>query len=249
LTVVPNNAEAELNIISARKKLKEFKKQGAASEIKVNTIATIDYNPANGIARISRETLSNIIVLGWPKKAGLLDKLIGEKISSIVSNVDKTVFICHLEKLLIKQKRIIVVTPPLAEKENGFEIWLQKISKLSQELSIPIVHFGGMSTQDAIRDKIKHKHLSTLISFEVLDDLEDLLVSSAYIKDDDLVILVSARKYSVSYLNFLDNIPNKIEKHFTNNNKIVVYPQQYNFLHENREDLTSEPVVKGIETS
>jgi Kef-type K+ transport system membrane component KefB len=249
LTVVPNNAEAELNIISARKKLKEFKKQGAASEIKVNTIATIDYNPANGIARISRETLSNIIVLGWPKKAGILDKLIGEKISSIVSNVDKTVFICHLEKLLIKQKRIIVVTPPLAEKENGFEIWLQKISKLSQELSIPIVHFGGMSTQDAIRDRIKHKHFSTSISFKVLDDLEDLLVSSAYIKDDDLVILVSARKYSVSYLNFLDNIPNKIEKHFTNNNKIVVYPQQYNFLHENREDLTSEPVVKGIETN
>jgi Kef-type K+ transport system membrane component KefB len=249
LTVVPNNAEAELNIVSAKKKLKEFKKHGAASEIKVNTIATIDYNPASGIARISRETISNIIVLGWPKKAGILDKLIGEKISSIISNVDKTVFICHLEKLLINHKRIIVVTPHLAEKENGFEIWLQKISKLSQELSIPIVHFGGMSTQDAIRDKIKHKQLSTSISFEVLDDLEDLLVSSSHIKDDDLLVLISARKYSVSYLNFLDNIPNKIEKYFANNNKIVVYPQQYIFLHETPEELTSNPVAKGIETN
>ena len=142
LTVVPNNAEAELNIITAREKLKEFKKHGAASEIKVNTIATIDYNPADGITRISRETLSNIIVLGWPKKAGIIDKIIGEKISSIISNIDKTIFICQLEKLLINHKRIIVVTPPLAEKEIGFEIWLQKISKLSHELSIPIVHFG-----------------------------------------------------------------------------------------------------------
>jgi Kef-type K+ transport system membrane component KefB len=248
LTVVPNNAEAELNIISARKKLKEFKKHGAASEIKVNTIATIDYNPANGIARISRETLSNIIVLGWPKKAGILDKLIGEKISSIISNIDKTLFICHLEKPLVNHKRIIVVTPPLAEKENGFEIWLQKISKLSQELSIPIVHFGGMSTQDAIRDKIKHENLNTSISFKVLDDLEDLLVSSTYIKDNDLLVLVSARKYSVSYLNFLDNILNKIEKYFININKIVVYPQQYNLLYETHEELTSGPVVKGIET-
>ncbi|MCX6260918.1 MAG: cation:proton antiporter [Bacteroidia bacterium] len=248
LTVVPNNAEAELNILSARKKLKEFKKHGAASEIKVNTIATIDYNPANGIARISRETLSNIIVLGWPKKAGILDKLIGEKISSIISNIDKTLFICHLEKPLVNHKRIIIVTPPLAEKENGFEIWLQKISKLSQELSIPIVHFGGMSTQDAIRDKIKHENLNTSISFKVLDDLEDLLVSSTYIKDNDLLVLVSARKYSVSYLNFLDNILNKIEKYFININKIVVYPQQYNLLHETHEELTSGPVVKGIET-
>jgi len=243
LTVVPNNAEAELNIISAREKLKEFKKHGAASEIKVNTIATIDYNPANGIARISRETLSNIIVLGWPKKAGILDKLIGEKISSIISNIDKTLFICHLEKPLVNHKRIIVVTPPLAEKENGFEIWLQKISKLSQELSIPIVHFGGMSTQDAIRDKIKHKNLRISISFKVLDDLEDLLVSSAYIKDNDLLVLVSARKYSVSYLNFLDNILNKIEKYFINISKIVVYPQQYNLLHETHEELTSGPAV------
>ena len=226
LTVVPNNAEAELNIITAREKLKEFKKHGAASEIKVNTIATIDYNPADGIARISRETLSNIIVLGWPKKAGIIDKIIGEKISSIITNIDKTIFICQLEKLLINHKRIIVVTPPLAEKEIGFEIWLQKISKLSHELSIPIVYFGNMGTQEAIRDKIKHKHLNTLISFKVLDDLEDLLVSSPDIKDDDLLILVSARKYSVSYLNFLDNIPNKIEKHFSNNNKIVVYPLQ-----------------------
>jgi len=226
LTVVPNNAEAELNIITAREKLKEFKKHGAASEIKVNTIATIDYNPADGIARISRETLSNIIVLGWPKKAGIIDKIIGEKISSIISNIDKTIFICQLEKLLINHKRIIVITPPLAEKEIGFEIWLQKISKLSHELSIPIVHFGEKGTQDAIREKIKHKHFNTLISFKVLDDLEDLLVSSPDIKDDDLLVLISARKYSVSYLNFLDNIPNKIEKHFTNNNKIVVYPLQ-----------------------
>lgn len=248
LTVVPNNAEAELNIISARKKLQEFKKHGAASEIKVNTIATIDYNPVNGISRISRETISNIIVLGWPKKAGILDKLIGEKISSIIINIDKTLFICHLEKPLINHKRIIVVTPPLAEKENGFEIWLQKISKLSHELSIPIVHFGGMSTQDAITDKIKQMHLGTSISFKVLDNLEDLLVSSADIKDDDLLVLVSARKYSVSYLNFLDNIPNKMEKHFANNNKIVVYPQQYNLLLETREELTTGSVEKSIET-
>jgi len=226
LTVVPNNAEAELNIITAREKLKEFKKHGAASEIKVNTIATIDYNPADGIARISRETLSSIIVLGWPKKAGIIDKIIGEKISSIISNIDKTIFICQLEKLLIKHKRIIVVTPPLAEKEIGFEIWLQKISKLSHELSIPIVHFGEKSTQDAIREKIELKQFNTLISFKVLNNLEDLLVSSQDIKDDDLLVLVSARKYSVSYLNFLDNFPNKIEKHFTNNNKIIVYPLQ-----------------------
>jgi len=226
LTVVPNNAEAELNIISARKKLETYKKHGAASEIRVKTIATIDYNPASGIARVSREINSNIIVLGWPKKAGILDKLIGGKIYSIINDVDKNLFICHLDKLLIKHKRIIIVTPPFAEKESGFETWLQKIFILSKELSVPIVHFGGVSTQEAIREKVKKMNLNSSVSFKAFNDWEEFPASSKFITDDDFLVLVSARKHSVLYLNYLDNIPNKIEKYFTNNNKIVVYPQQ-----------------------
>ena len=226
LTVVPNNAEAELNIISARKKLETYKKHGAASEIRVKTIATIDYNPASGIARVSREINSNIIVLGWPKKAGILDKLIGGKIYSIINDVDKNLFICHLDKLLINHKRIIIVTPPFAEKESGFETWLQKIFILSKELSVPIVHFGGISTQEAIREKVKQMNLNSYVSFKAFNDWEDFPASSKFITDDDFLVLVSARKQSVLYLNYLDNIPNKIEKYFTNNNKIVVYPQQ-----------------------
>ena len=100
-------------------------------------------------------------------------------------------------------------------------------------IDIKVIFNGPMAiiialvlTAGAIFGKWLAALFTQLISFKVLDDLEDLLVSSPDIKDDDLLILVSARKYSVSYLNFLDNIPNKIEKHFSNNNKIVVYPLQ-----------------------
>ncbi len=247
LSVVPNDAEAEINIISTRKKLEEFKIQGAAVEIMVNTIATIDYNPASGIARISREIMADIIALGWPKKAGLIEKFIGEKIYTIINNNDKNIFICHLEKPLINQKRIIVLTTPLAELENGFDIWLQKITKLSKELSIPIIHYGSKSTQDVIKNKIQQKKLNTSIFFNVFTEWEDFLVISRYINEDDLFVLISARKNAASYINYLDNIPNKIEKHFSKNNKIIVYPSQYNMVFERNEDISSVPLVKGIQ--
>ena len=247
LSVVPNNAEAEMNIISARKKLEEYKKQGAASEIKINTIATIDLNATTGIARISKEIMADIIVLGWPNKAGILEKLIGEKIYSIINNVDKNLFICHQEKLLMTQKRIIVLAPPSAEKEIGFETWLNKILKLSQELSIPVIFYGLRGTYDAVKSKMEQNKWKVAVSFRAFSDWDDLLILTDFVNADDLLILISARKNAVSYQKYLDHIPSKLEKHFHNNNKIVVYPQQNSQIIEKSDEITSFPIYKETE--
>jgi adenosine/AMP kinase len=79
LSVVSNNDEAEINILKARNKLEAFVKQASASETNVNVITTIDHNTASGIARVSREIMADFIVLGWPRRSGFFDKLIGEK--------------------------------------------------------------------------------------------------------------------------------------------------------------------------
>src|SRR5690554_4956611 len=150
LSVVSNNTEAEINILKARNKLEEFVRQASASETKVNIITTIDHNSASGIIRISREIMADIIVLGWPQRTGFFDKLIGEKIDSILNNTDKTTFICHLEKPLILHKRIVVAVPPLAEHENGFGLWFSKITLLAQEISISIQLYCTETTKTAV---------------------------------------------------------------------------------------------------
>jgi Kef-type K+ transport system membrane component KefB len=247
LSVVPNNEEAELNIVLARKKLEEYKKQGAASEIKINTVATIDLNATTGIARISKEIMADIIVLGWPNKAGILEKLIGEKIYSIINNVDKNLFICHQERLLMTQKRIIVLAPPLAEKEYGFEIWLKKILKLSKELSIPIIFYGLRNTYDAAKSKMEHHKWKGEVSFHAFSEWDDFLVLTDFVNEDDLLVLISARKNAVSYQRYLDHIPSKLEKHFNNNNKIIVYPRQNDQLIEKSDETVSIQIYKETE--
>lgn len=247
LSVVPNNAEAESNLISARKMLEEFKMEGAASEVKVNTIATIDYNPASGITRISREIMADIIVLGWPDKIGLIDKFVGGKVNMLIKNVDKNLFICYLDHHIIDQKRIVLITAPFAEKENGFEIWLSKVMKLANELRLPIVHFGHKNTFSAIKNRMKQKHLSLSIESSLFENWNDFLVLSKYIREKDLIIIVSARKNSVSYVSAMDNIPAKLEKYFAKNNKIVIYPKQFNQIAINQDDYSSRPLAKSFE--
>lgn len=224
LGVVPNNEQAEKNIISFKKKLQEQVSAAVAADMEVDVIATIDHNVASGIVRTARETMADIVILGWPGRVGVLEKLVGDKVDLIIKNMDKNLFICHLEKKMISHKRIVVVSPPLAEKELGFDIWVNKIVKLSQELSLPVVHIGHPETQQIIAS---NKKLKANFTYIVYDNWGDPLACGDEIKKDDIFVLVSAHPGYVSHMSVLDNMPTRIEKRFPDISRIVVFPKRY----------------------
>lgn len=231
LTVVPNDEEAERNIVRTRNKLEELVKQASAAETKVNVIATIDHNAAGGIARASREIMADIIAMGWPRKAGVIDRFIGETVDGILTSTNRTLFICHFEKPLATHKRMLVVSPPLCERESGFAFWFSKVTKLSEELGTPIVVYCNTTTEDFVRRAIKTSRTNASVGFSTFDDWEDFLVLAREIDQDDLLVLASARKGGVSHLGILDSIPRKLEKHFKTNSRIVIYPHQHDHIY------------------
>ncbi|MCZ2140070.1 MAG: cation:proton antiporter [Bacteroidia bacterium] len=248
LSVVSNDTEAEKNIIKAREKLENYVMQASASEVKVNVLTTIDFNAASGINRISREIMADTIVLGWPQKIGIIDKLIGENIDSILSNTDKTTFICYIENPMVQHKQIIVAAPPFSEFENGFGMWLSKLAALSQELSITMKVFANDATHKAIKRFLDESKINISIQFELFSEWDDFLILSRNIDKDDLFVLVSARKGAASYLSVLDQLPTKIEKYFPNNSKLVIYPQQFGDGSNSQYDdmISTDTLNKGI---
>ena len=224
LGVVPNNEQAEKNIISLKKSLQEQVSDAVAADLVVDVIATIDHNAASGIVRTSRETMSDIVILGWPGKVGLLEKLVGDKVDLIIKNMDKNLFICHLEKKMISHKRILVVSPPLAEKELGFDLWVNKVVQLSQELSLPVIHIGHPETQRLIASQ---KKLKANFIFREFDNWNDPLACGDEIKEDDIFIFISAHTGYISHIPVLDNMPTRIERRFPDITRIVIFPKRY----------------------
>ena len=224
LSVVPNNAEAEVNIARATGKLEDFVSQASAAEAEVNIHATIDQNVAQGIARKAREIIADLIIFGWPADKGLMDKLIGKKMERIITANTKTSFITHFSRPLAMHKRLFIAVPALAEEEEGFMLWVKKMEILSKELSVPVVINCTEASKKAISDNFKKLKSDSPVSYKIFSDWNDFLILGRDMQEEDIVVLISARKGSKSFQNVLTGIPAKLEKYFFDKSRIIVYP-------------------------
>ncbi len=223
LGVVLNDDEAEKNIVSFRKNLKDFVDTATAAEVDVDIITTIDQSSANGIVRTARETMSDIVILGWPGKVGILEKLLGDKVDLILKNMDKNLFMCHIGHKLIDLQRIVIISPPMVEKEDGFALWVDKIAKLSSELTIPVLHIGHPDTHKIIGEDKKASNFT----FYPFKDWGDPFSCGDLIQKNDLIVLVSAHQGYVSHLPVLDKMPTRLERKYPENSRIVIFPKRH----------------------
>lgn len=248
LTVVPNNEQAELNLLKSKNKLEKVVEQCAAAEIEMNTVVTIDHSSIDGINRVTREVLANIMIIGWPRRSGIIEKLFGEKIDAIIRTIDKNIFVCNIEKPLINHQKLILFTPELAEKESGFMVWVRKVTLLALELGLPIIHYGDSKTHEAINKVHEFYKISSSLSFKEFSNFADVEELKNQIMPSDLIVLSSSRVGSVSYQTILENLPSRMARIYEDNNIIAVYPQQFtsHFSTVYYDDFTTNPVARGM---
>ena len=224
VSVVPNDEQAELNIAQAKNKLEDFVKQASASETAVDITATIDQDVAEGIARKSRELISDIIVMGWPTSSRP-EIVIGEKMQGIIHHTKKTLFLCDVKRPWATNEGLVVTVPPYTETLEGFELWIKKLIIIAEELSIPIKLYASKVTWHAIEKVVDDLNLRAPFNFTEFDNWEDFLIISQNVQPEDIIMLVMGREETIVHQPILENIPLKLEKYFAENTKIIVYPQ------------------------
>jgi Kef-type K+ transport system membrane component KefB len=227
LSIVDNDEDAEANLLTVKQRLADFSRQASSTEVLVNTLVTIDNNVSSGIIRTAKETIATTLVMGWPRKESILDKVFGPRTEMIVNSLNKNIFLCHIKRPPETAKRIILVCTSLAHLERGFTYWLKKICTLAKELSLPVLAYCTPKTQEAMQAYVASKKISVLMRFHPISDSEEeyrLETLSKGINEQDVFIIVSARKDSISYEISLENIPHQLHSRFSNNTMILVYP-------------------------
>lgn len=247
LSIVSDNAVAESNIKKMHAVLEGKVNEAAASDAHIHIVSAIDHNIASGMVRKSREILATHIFLTWPKKQGLVDMLMGDDFHRILDGFSKTLVFCHFPRPMVSYDRVTLVIPAHAEHEIGFSQWMRKVNKLVLELSLTVSVHCSADTQEAINHLPKSDRLAGKYTLGELDSWESF--HEIGVQKNDLLIFVAARKGAASYAVFMEHLPDKIEKQFSNNGRILIYPDQFNdeFSDKTITDYTVEPLKKGID--
>jgi Kef-type K+ transport system membrane component KefB len=231
LSVVQDDLDAKGRLILNQKKLAGAIKHGAETQTRIQVLNRVDLNLSNGVARVVKERMSSDVVLQWEEKSGstrdfLLNTFFGTTTRNIIGSVWETIYICRFGHPVNTTRKIILLLTPNAQYEAGFKYWLGKIALLSKQAGAPITLCCAEDTRVAVQDEAKQMKSAPELNYRRFEDPEDLNTIGKDIGSDDLIIVVTARKGTLSYQSFMDNIPDRLLRNYYHNNFIVLYPEQ-----------------------
>lgn len=249
VSVYPDNENAERMIRKSRKSLEDIVTHYSGQEAKLNTIATIDHNLSSGISRVSKELVADIVLVNDTKDTNIIKRMVGDDREHLLSSCEKTVFFCSLDKPSVGYERIVVVAPLLAELEQTFIHWAERLLRFGKELKIPIHLYGSAGTFDRLEKVAQANKIDAEIKLKELESLEAFYPSYQK-KNSDVIALVACRQGSVSYDSQIEQILQNIEVAFQNNDYLLIYPGSVGNdpAFSNYDDINSAPLVAGVET-
>jgi Kef-type K+ transport system membrane component KefB len=256
LSVVQDDKEAKKKVLFNQRKLEQAIRHGMEMNTKVQVLNRVDLNLSNGVARAVKERLTSDVILQWEEKKAFpteffVNTLFGTTTQNIIDTVWETIYICRFHHPVNTARKIVLVVTPDAQYEIGFKYWVKKMAALSKQAGARLQVCSSEQTRLAFQAELKKNKNNSDATYTAFNNIEDFLVLNREVTRDDLIVIVSARKGTLSFRSYVDSIPDKLLKHFSANNFIVLYPEQIavDFLEGSMQsdDLSLAPIQEQID--
>jgi Kef-type K+ transport system membrane component KefB len=252
LNVVVGNPDEEVSQDELREKISQLEKTTSlhtSEQTLFRLVTRIDLNVANGINRAIKELMISEIVMGWNGQLTTARNLFGSVLENILPKNNQMIFVIKINHDYSYYKRLIVIVPPNAEAEPGYKNWVQRITRISHELSVKMLIFSSGNTLNQMKQEIQHRNGQ--VAFVTFNDYENLNELNAHVGIHDLIFWVSAREGSISFQNYLAVLPRQLSKNFKKNSFVILYPEQHAYRHQSStlrlDGLTQSPIKENIE--
>lgn len=223
---VRNDNSASARAIG-RNSLDVAERAAAAVETTLTPIERFDLNFITGVLNTMEERDITELIVGLHRRTSIIDSFLGEKVEQLLRSTNRMVVMPRCFIPLNTVTRILVAVPKKAQFETGFRRWVQAVGNLCRQIGCRIEFWSEESTVPLIRTVVRQSNLGIRMSFAEVRSYDDFVLKSAEVNDDDLLIVVSARRSSVSFDSDMDAVPEYLQKYFANTNLIVLYPGQF----------------------
>ena len=189
-------------------------------------VSRYDLNIASGIIHTAKEYEVTDVIIGLHRKVNIVDSFFGMLAENLLKGLHREVMIAKFLIPINTIRRIIIAVPPKAEYEAGFQKWVEHFCRMGGTLGCRVHFFANEETTVQLQALVKKKYGQTLTDFSRLDDWGDLLILTGQVNYDHLLVVISARRGSISYDSSFEKLPAQLSKYFSNNSLIVLYPDQ-----------------------
>jgi len=227
LSIVYDDAQMKPNQEKGRQLLDKVSNYAAASEVQMETQVRVAANIANGIKHAFKEFHASEILIGMHMHMDHNNTFWGQFHQSLFNGLNNQIMMARLMQPLSTLRKIVVAVPSRAQFEQGFYRWLERLSRLAGNLECRIIFHGRADTLELIRDFVTNRHENVrgeYIEMEHWNGLPDLAESIA---DENLFVVVTARKGTISFKNAQDRLPEELTNYFHGKNFMIIFPDQH----------------------
>lgn len=227
LVVVKDDAEAREKILINRQLIEKYThEEAAATENRIHLVSRVDYNIAGGILRAIKEIMITVMIINWNARITARDRMFGSVLDKVLLHSQLMCLVSRLMYPLNTIKRMVVVVPPNAEIETGFPGWINTLQTLSRQTGSVIHFYGGQQTLELIKPMMLEAKPAVEATYTLFENWNQFITFTEEVTADDLLLIISARRGTLSHNTYLDKIPALLASRFAGISFMILYPQQ-----------------------
>ncbi|MFC6463460.1 cation:proton antiporter [Marinilactibacillus sp. GCM10026970] len=226
LTVVQKDLNsAHEGVASAEKMLGHALIYASGAEIPLLPMTRVDQNVSNGIIRAIAERRINTVVIGWNAERKF-NQMFGNIIDRVVEQTSQSILVTKLDHPLEITRRIVLIVPRGADHKGGYREALERIKTLTVRLSAFLLVLVVGESKNSYQNSIENIQPDPPFEIKEIDNWEALRESYVHnLNNDDIVVIMSARKGTVAWHPQLEELPKSLAK-VKPKSFIVYYPEE-----------------------
>lgn len=227
MAVIEDNDDAKIQIEKDKQRIEALVKKYEYPLEYTHIVTRIELNKVSAINRTVKEDAISDVLWGWSNKQSTGAFIFGTMIENLTESVWQNLYAVHLVISPKEIKHVTLILPANAEFEYGFRHMMQKFVLYINAYAASYDLYANAETLNYIQsEKLIPKTLQqkgNTILFTQWSDITEIAFKNSTC---DLLVMMQARKGTVSYNIDSVRMMDKIIKLFEQSNFIFAYPEQ-----------------------
>lgn len=212
--------------VRAQKVLDKATDVAASVNVPILTKVRLTTNLSYGIIHEVKENDYRELIVGFHQKETANDTFLGGVLPELLNGINTQIIMARINIPLNTIRCIHITFPAKTEFEAGFKNWVDETARMAAVLGCKVMYHGHPDSLSHI--KSRHRKISGVnAGFYETDGGNDLKRLSQIIADDHLLVVVSARRGSISFRPSLDHVFVQLQRDYRETSVLLIYPNGY----------------------